>query len=228
MRKFKKVMRAILSIALFALAVICMDEAKDIYFYEVVGSAVKPVQIQGRNIATGWNVSYKKNKYFVTNLHVCNAISEKEEKMEVEGKLLKILYRSDEHDLCFAEPFENSFGFSSSLSLASFSHVGESVKIVGHPRGLDRTVRDGHIFAVGFSDFPWLPKPQNLVDFLHISVIGYPGNSGSPIVNRFGNVIGVCFAGSRVHHTELLAVPVEVLKEELDKLQRAQERAKLL
>lgn len=221
-------MKAILSICAFALAVICMDEAKDIYFYDVAGSAVHPVKIGSRNIATGWNVSYNKNKYFVTNLHVCNAISEKEENINVDGKLLKVLFRSADHDLCFAEPYVNDFGFSFSLSLANFAHAGESVKIIGHPRGLDKTVRDGHIFSKGFSSFSWLAKPELLVDYLHISTIGYPGNSGSPIVNRWGNVIGVCFAGNTMYHTELLAVPVDDLKKELDKLQRIQSLARFL
>ena len=205
-----------------------MDEAKDVFYYEVVGSAVHPAQIAGRNIATGWNVKYKRQKYFVTNLHVCNAISKTEEKLEVDGKLLNILYRSDEHDLCFAEPYENAIGFASALDLAAFSHVGEKVHIVGHPRGLDKTVREGHIFSKGFSSFNWLTKPGNLVNYLHVSTIGYPGNSGSPIVNRFGNVVGICFAGSRAYNTELLAVPVEELKIELDKLISIQMRAKLL
>lgn len=48
-------------------------------------------------------------------------------------------------------------------------------------------------------------KPHNAQ---YINNISYGGNSGSPVVNKFGNVVGVLFAGSRSQPTSSYTVPI--------------------
>ena len=49
------------------------------------------------------------------------------------------------------------------------------------------------------------------------TAVAYPGNSGSPVVNRYGNVIGVLFAGSSQQERDNYVVPLAELKRVLNK-----------
>lgn len=48
---------------------------------------------------------------------------------------------------------------------------------------------------------------------LHINVISYGGNSGSPVVDDLGRLIGVLFAGNRNAVTAAFVVPLEYVKQ---------------
>lgn len=66
--------------------------------------------------------------------------------------------------------------------------VGEWVVAIGHPRGLDQTVTQGIISAKhrrGITD------PGSYQDFLQTDAAINPGNSGGPLLNLYGEVIGV-------------------------------------
>lgn len=66
--------------------------------------------------------------------------------------------------------------------------VGEWVVAIGHPRGLDQTVTQGIISAKhrrGITD------PTSYQDFLQTDAAINPGNSGGPLLNLYGEVIGV-------------------------------------
>ena len=66
--------------------------------------------------------------------------------------------------------------------------VGEWVVAIGHPRGLDQTVTQGIISAKhrrGITD------PTGYQDFLQTDAAINPGNSGGPLLNLYGEVIGV-------------------------------------
>jgi serine protease Do len=66
--------------------------------------------------------------------------------------------------------------------------VGEWVVAIGAPRGLDKTVTQGIISAKhrrGIMD------PASYEDFLQTDAPINPGNSGGPLVNLYGEVIGV-------------------------------------
>ena len=66
--------------------------------------------------------------------------------------------------------------------------VGDWVIAIGHPRGLDQTVTQGIISAKhrrGITD------PTSYQDFLQTDAAINPGNSGGPLLNLYGEVIGV-------------------------------------
>ena len=59
---------------------------------------------------------------------------------------------------------------------------------IGHPRGLDQTVTQGIISAkhrTGITD------PTSYQDFIQTDAAINPGNSGGPLLNLYGEVIGV-------------------------------------
>lgn len=66
--------------------------------------------------------------------------------------------------------------------------VGEWVIAIGHPRGLDQTVTQGIVSAkhrTGITD------PTSYQDFIQTDAAINPGNSGGPLLNLYGEVIGV-------------------------------------
>jgi len=66
--------------------------------------------------------------------------------------------------------------------------VGQWVVAIGHPRGLDQTVTHGIISAKhrrGITD------PSGYQDFLQTDAAINPGNSGGPLLNLYGEVIGI-------------------------------------
>jgi serine protease Do len=68
------------------------------------------------------------------------------------------------------------------------AEVGQWVVAIGHPRGLDQTVTHGIISAKhrrGITD------PSSYQDFLQTDAAINPGNSGGPLLNLYGEVIGI-------------------------------------
>jgi S1-C subfamily serine protease len=196
-----------------------MDEARDIWLVEIVAKKAHPAKFAERTIASSFQLSYKGKRFTMTNMHVCNVAAigrifaskdqkfkwiEKNGYVKIGERRRKVLSIDREHDLCILEPDQDSRAF----SLARNWHTGERITVIGHPRGLPQTIREGRIVSKVTGIFPWL-SIQSTRDSLMISALSYGGNSGSPVINRFGNIIGVLFAGNRHIHTEAFIVPLE-------------------
>jgi putative serine protease PepD len=82
--------------------------------------------------------------------------------------------------------------------------VGDSVLVVGAPLGLDQTVANGIISAT---------RNDNGHDYLQFSAPVSPGDSGGPVVNQSGEVVGITVAKVVANNAEGLsfAIPVGVL-----------------
>lgn len=222
--------RGVALFGLIASGPIIMDEAKDIYTMEVMAPKAGPVSYLGRVVASSSQINYKGKRYTLTNQHVCRIaerfVADRAESryvtneelvgiaIDISGTPLKIKAISKEHDLCILEPDMSK----SSFSLASSVHMGERVTLIGHPRGLPQTVREGRTISREVTYIPWI-EARNL-EVIMISTLTYPGNSGSPVLNRFGNLVGVLFAGQSGIHTEGLMVPVESVKKFLEDYER--------
>jgi serine protease Do len=80
--------------------------------------------------------------------------------------------------------------------------VGEAVVVIGNPIGLDHTMTDGMVSS------------RRLFEgkkYIQMSAPVSPGNSGGPVFNEYGDVIGVTVA--KLHGENLnLAIPIDVLK----------------
>lgn len=95
------------------------------------------------------------------------------------------------------------------LSLGNSGQVrlGEGVVAIGNPKGLSGTVSAGLI-----SQF----RKENSVRLLQISAPIYPGNSGGPLINRQGEVIGIITARIGDGPTLGLALPINYLRRSLE------------
>lgn len=153
---------------------------------------------------TGFHVQYGDKVVIMTNRHICDPTLQGF-KLRHGSKDLTVIKIATIHDLCLIKSDRLS-----GLKVASpFDTLNtlDKVILVGHPRGLELTVREGRVMKFDNSVFPWL-KDGVSRNFFEISTITYGGNSGSPVTNSKGELIGVLFAGYRDYHTEGMVVPL--------------------
>jgi len=165
------------------------------------------IQHGNKTYGTGFNMRVGDRVFTITNKHVCE-VSEMlghKDYADVNGERLKILKISYKYDLCALESTA-SYG----LSLALFdTEPMDKIVLIGHPRGLDIVIREGRIIT----EDEIVNVDGNIYAADRISATAYPGNSGSPVLNAEGGVVGVLFAGDSNYPHEPLIMPYEALKE---------------
>jgi S1-C subfamily serine protease len=82
--------------------------------------------------------------------------------------------------------------------------VGDSVLAIGSPVGLEKTVTMGIVSALG-------RRFLQIGDVYQIDAAVNPGNSGGPIVDSEGRLVGIVFAGAEYYQGLNFAVPAERL-----------------
>ncbi len=92
---------------------------------------------------------------------------------------------------------------------------GQQVTALGSPGGLDATVTQGIVSA---TKRPLLP----MGNVIQVDVPVNPGNSGGPLVNDQGQVVGIVFAGIQQFQGVNFAIPGEVIRKVLPLLKASQ------
>ncbi|UFS72750.1 DegQ family serine endoprotease [Geomonas sp. RF6] len=87
--------------------------------------------------------------------------------------------------------------------------VGQWAVAIGNPFGLDRTVTVGVISATGRSDM----GIETYEDFIQTDASINPGNSGGPLLNIYGEVIGINTAIVAAGQGIGFAIPVNMAKQ---------------
>ena len=193
----------------------------------------------GNSGGTGFQLENDKGrKFIVTNSHVCEAagldgiISIRSEHEEPSIKR-RIIEASKTIDVCLIEAVDDM----PALKMADGYEFGDVAHVLGHPYLQPRTFVSGELVGeeqVAIVKYILTPEtekdvcPGTIEDVqmfifeMKACVIRYKsisttitifgGNSGSPLVNAFGEVIGVVFAANNVDHWGK-AVPLEELQE---------------
>lgn len=191
--------------------------------------------VDGRAGGTGFGISYEGQKFIMTNAHVCEldkvipgGLYVNMPVKKVKAIVLKI-YR--EHDLCLIKHVDGL----NTLSVGERPSLGEELHAVGYPSLQPKTLTSGEFVGYGdvFVAIEQAPHPSLFTScrktdsvenvwgavlcvrkyyssLTTIPILG--GSSGSPILNSYGSVVGVAFAGSPMGNNWAKVVPVDSIK----------------
>jgi serine protease Do len=158
----------------------------------------------GRGGGTGFLIDTKGT--IATNSHVIHDASEVEIKMK-DGSVVReveLLVEDQEADLALLAIKPGKLPPPLRLGDSEKVTVGEQAVAIGNPLGLEHTLTDGLVSA---------RRVYQGKRWLQISVPLSPGNSGGPLFNMLGEVIGVNTATVSFMAQNLnLAVPINKLK----------------
>ncbi len=134
--------------------------------------------------STGTGFYLKKPNLVVTNEHVVRG----NRQVVVEGKgfenhLSRVLYTDPKYDLAFLEAKEPFEAPEVPLGLGVKVKEGDRVVAIGHPFGLKFTATQGIVSNT-------LHQNGDITYYQHDAALN-PGNSGGPLINEGGEVLGV-------------------------------------
>ncbi len=190
-------------------------------------SSVYYVRVPGRGGGTGFATTTKFGKtVVVTNEHVCRASEDGYLELSQDDMFAatrsEILYKSSLMDVCLVRAPKDA----SPIPLADSVKLWDHIFVAGHPELNPFTVAPGILtdrlmvtINEGDGDCPVSPNFQRIDTLFGSICVGTfnayassaksaPGNSGSPVLNESGEVIGILFAGSG---TVSLIVPLDHL-----------------
>ncbi len=134
--------------------------------------------------STGTGFYLENHKLIVTNEHVVRG----NKKVIVDGKefekqFVNVIYTDEKYDIAFLDmPKEHNMPLVI-ISKSEDITEGDSVIAVGHPFGLKYTATQGIISS--------MLQEQNDIRYLQHDAALNPGNSGGPLIDRKGSVVGI-------------------------------------
>ncbi len=166
-------------------------------------------------VSTGTGFYLKDWDLVVTNHHVVQG----NRSVVVEGRriprqLVPILYIDERYDLAFLRAPQSSAPLPAiALGIERAARERDRVIAIGHPFGLKFSVKDGIISNAR--------EVMNGIPYLHIDAALNPGNSGGPLIDKEGYVLGVNTFIIRNGDNIGFSLPVMFLYESLDAFRAA-------
>lgn len=162
-------------------------------------------EASGRQQSTGSGFIISKRGYILTNDHVVTGADEVRVRLLDEREFLGEIIETDERsDLAVLKiPAQTDLPVIA-LGNSDQLEVGDWVIAIGNPFGLDQTVTVGVISATGRSDLGLTAQES----FIQTDALISFGNSGGPLLNLDGEVIGINTAVVASGHGIGFAVPV--------------------
>jgi len=160
--------------------------------------------------STGTGFYLPKYELFVTNEHVVR--DNKEVAIigyDIEKQLASVVFLDEDHDLAFLKIGDSlQVSYDIRLSDQENLELGSEVISVGHPFGLEFSVTKGIVSSLDH-------KVSNITYVQHDAAL-HPGNSGGPLINKQGAIIGVNTFVAKNGRNIGYALPYAILKQALE------------
>src|SRR5499427_2498075 len=171
-------------------------------------------QVQG---GTGFIIS--EDGYIVTNNHLIEGADKIEVRINNKEKYTaKLIGRDTATDLALLKVETKQRLTPLSLGDSEKLRVGEWVMAIGDPLAFDKTVTVGVVSAKQRSGLTADPATRSFENYIQTDAAINFGNSGGPLINVNGEVIGINTAIFRPAQNIGFAVPVNTLKQILPQL----------
>lgn len=156
----------------------------------------------GRSVGTGFVIDSRGT--IATNHHVVDHADSIAVKLfdGTKADRVELLETNEADDLALLRMETNALPPPVVLGISDDVVVGEPVIVIGNPIGLEHTMTDGMVSS---------RRVYEGKKYIQMSAPVSPGNSGGPVFNEHGDVIGVTVAklwGENLN----LAIPIDVLK----------------
>ena len=164
-----------------------------------------PEERERRSSGSGFLI--RQDGYLITNEHVVDGADFIQVKL-ADGRRFagKLVGRDERVDLALVKIEATGLPVAA-LGDSNRLRVGEFVLALGHPFGLEQTVSFGIVSRKGAP----LQVATPGFDFIQTDAAVNPGNSGGPLVNMAGEVVGINSMAAR-NGTIGFAIPVNIVK----------------
>jgi len=127
--------------------------------------------------------------YILTNKHICTEAINDKIGVVIKERIVqrRVIEIHPYEDLCLLEALPGHKG----LKLGSTPDIGDKVYTSGFPLGEELAEEEGYI--KGLCLFGYTPC-------YNTSVPTYPGSSGSPLLNKWGSIVGIIFITNNISH----------------------------
>jgi S1-C subfamily serine protease len=152
-------------------------------------------EVNGKERGLGSGFFIHKPGFIVTNLHVIAGATS----VKVKGgknnlfNVERVVYVDPQNDLALIKVAESGVPPGLDLGTADDLQVGDNIFAIGNPAGLEFSLSEGIVSGIRNED----PNTKQRRDIIQITASISPGNSGGPVINKRGKVVGVATLSSQ-------------------------------
>lgn len=191
--------------------------AREIYESSIDKVAMLLCYDNGLPISQGSGFFVNENT-LITNYHViegANLIEIKLPTQEEVFKGAKIIKASEDFDIAIIQT-KQSFSFLQ-IDSTDTDNIGSKIYCIGNPRGFEGTISEGILSG---------KRENEGIEFIQITAPISPGNSGGPVINNKGEVIGISTFTYKNSQNLNFAMPIKYISKCTDYIPKPKGKAK--
>ncbi|MCA9398874.1 MAG: trypsin-like peptidase domain-containing protein [Candidatus Omnitrophica bacterium] len=166
-------------------------------------------KLVGRHDRTGAGVIISKDGLIVTNLHTVK-FAQKIAVRLYSGEVLaaKVLHISPEDDLALLKINPPDELIPIRFFDSNKVRLGDEIINIGHSTFLKNTASGGRVTRLAFKTI----EEKKEIELIQVNITLYEGDSGGPVLNKEGDLVGIIAAKFRNTQKATLAIPSNKIK----------------